>query len=120
MTSSTTSTPRRTPQTYESFNDLFSQQSPSSSPLSQSKRSILGGSPTLFKSHNRQVSQVESLSGNDEDGQVERSPRGEGKDKKLTTWDLVNLTVGLAGAQLTWTVEMASVTNLTHSFNCNF
>lgn len=41
---------------------------------------------------------------------IEREGRDE-EDRKdwLSTWDLIGLTIGLAGAQLTWTVEMALV-----------
>ncbi|GAA5955707.1 hypothetical protein JCM3765_001827 [Sporobolomyces pararoseus] len=113
MTTPNNSTPRkssespRTPHRYQSLEDLFQSQS-TPSPLS--KRSILG-SPTLFSSHRRRVSGSESIeqrSGENNDGdQVERSATEGTGGRWLSTLSLINLTLGLAGAQLAWTVEMA-------------
>lgn len=40
----------------------------------------------------------------DEDGE---GVHAQGREGWLSTWQLIGLTIGLAGAQLTWTVEMA-------------
>ena len=47
----------------------------------------------------------------DENDLTDTHNQGEEGDRKdwLSTWQLIGLTIGLAGAQLTWTVEMAYV-----------
>ena len=45
----------------------------------------------------------------DDDDYPTEEEQGDRKDW-LSTWQLIGLTIGLAGAQLTWTVEMAYVT----------
>ncbi|GAA6059941.1 hypothetical protein JCM10212_003081 [Sporobolomyces blumeae] len=108
---SPTSSPRAAPPqpaTYQSFEDLFD--TPASP---HSKRSILG-SPSFFGSPGRRANRRAGRGGDsnrddrDGDDSPEDEDREEGKQGRwLTTLDLINLTVGLGGAQLTWTVEMA-------------
>lgn len=50
----------------------------------------------------------------DEDDDRNEEEQGDRKDW-LSTWQLIGLTIGLAGAQLTWTVEMAYVLALAPS-----
>jgi solute carrier family 45 protein 1/2/4 len=44
-----------------------------------------------------------------EDGPQQNAPENNGKTKaqpRLTTWDLVTLSISMAGAQIAWTVEL--------------
>lgn len=107
--------------TYESFADLIPTSPPPGSPP---RRSWIAASPILGSfNRSRRTGWRGSLGGESADdggadgagegrGDGDGEDDGEGGDgrrlaKRLSTWRLVLLTVGLAGAQLTWTVEMA-------------
>ncbi|GAA5931015.1 uncharacterized protein JCM15063_002521 [Sporobolomyces koalae] len=108
----------KTPHSYQSFEDLFNRESISSpttapdggSPTTGShRRSFSGTSSILFSPFRRRTSANPPTQDHDDDAhQRPGQARDSGTSRVgLTTWDLINLTMGLGGAQLTWTVEMA-------------
>lgn len=115
--SSPTTSPQSTriPHRYESLEDLLqSPTCPSPSPHSNTRASNLFRT-SLHSRHTSNADSIETQRGNDRDlTRVEpRSTLDDDLDTRttrfLTTFDMINLTLGLAGAQLTWTVEMAQV-----------
>ncbi|KAK4691109.1 hypothetical protein P7C70_g9421, partial [Phenoliferia sp. Uapishka_3] len=114
-----------TPHTYESFSDLVSPISTpkthrrglfgSTSSAGTPRRWRTGGSESdgLISSPGRR-GRYGSLNGNEEEEEEVGEEEGEDRETEetregweLSTLGLVCLTVGLAGAQLAWTVEMA-------------
>ncbi|GAA5874856.1 hypothetical protein JCM1840_003904 [Sporobolomyces johnsonii] len=99
-----------TPHSYQSFGDLV--QSPTSP---HARKSIFSHTFSHFPStsiggaagggRERRGSGDAGESGGEDDDQI--VAKDATRRTNLTTLDLINLTVGLAGAQLTWTVEMA-------------
>jgi hypothetical protein len=86
--------------TYQSFADI--PPSPSSPHAVNGRFRQLSGGGAGGDDHDR-------LEG---EQQVERAPaKRRGRKEHLTTSDLLKMTVGLAGAQLCWTVEMACVSS---------
>lgn len=98
--------------TYESFADIMPSSPPPSSPP---RRSWLPQSPIIGSfNRSRRTGWRGSLGGDslaETDGEPtlpdETSDADAAGEKHLSTLQLVLLTVGLLGAQLTWTVEMA-------------
>jgi hypothetical protein len=112
------------PHSYESFSDLVSS-SPSSSRRgifssggaqpnrkwrsSTGSASAVGVGDWRLEGGARRDGDVEDYEDEEEVNDVETTADGGDEKDHLSTPNLIGLTIGLAGAQLAWTVEMAYV-----------
>lgn len=113
-------TTREQHSTYESFSDLVNNNTPSHSSHTPRSRLLNTSTSSYISSHssfnNQQQNKLKSgvldqqqqQQQSDDDEEEEEEVEVD-EQKELTTYELICLTIGLAGAQLTWTVEMAYV-----------